>query len=105
MLLRYSTAILLSDSMECIFFRYLRGDYAEPVKCTCTATDKVKTDTSRDQLKSLEDPLVAHMKAYIFSEIYIVPDLKELVLTKTKVPIEVMKKPHTVDNRLGAISL
>ncbi|KAK6813265.1 hypothetical protein RU639_010944 [Aspergillus parasiticus] len=107
---RQNGVYTFSDTSEETLARFLewayRGDYTEPVvKRKDTASDKVKEDAASDLLDSLDHPLIAHMALYIFSEVYIVPNLKELVFTKMKAAIEVMNKPHTADDRRGVISL
>ncbi|KAE8160291.1 hypothetical protein BDV40DRAFT_302479 [Aspergillus tamarii] len=75
------------------------------VKPKETASDKIMKDPASDQLESLDYPLMAYMALYIFREIYIVQNLKELVFAKIKAVIEVINKPHTEDDQRGVISL
>ncbi|KAE8324913.1 hypothetical protein BDV39DRAFT_207431 [Aspergillus sergii] len=107
---RQNGVYTFADTAEETLARFLewayRGDYAEPVvKRKDTTSDKVKEDAASDQLDILDHPLIAHMALYIFSEVYIVPNLKKLVFAKIKAAIEVMNKPHTADDRRGVISL
>ncbi|KAE8414137.1 hypothetical protein BDV36DRAFT_15235 [Aspergillus pseudocaelatus] len=107
---RQNGVYTFSDTSEGTLSRFLewayRGDYTEPVvKRKDTASDKIKKDHASNQLESLDYPLMAHMALYIFSEVYIVPNLKDLVFAKIKAAIEVINKPRTEDDQRGVISL
>ncbi|RDK41717.1 hypothetical protein M752DRAFT_253087 [Aspergillus phoenicis ATCC 13157] len=93
-----------------------RGDYPAtisgtnigqtPILLEGTETDideKPENTTPETDLTSENHPLLVHIRLYIFSETYIVPDLQQLAYKKVTACITDLDKPNSLDTQLAVI--
>ncbi|KAE8355617.1 hypothetical protein BDV28DRAFT_30603 [Aspergillus coremiiformis] len=93
-----------------------RADYTEPTEDTDGDTSTLPSDdeewstrpqdtTTGDQSRPVHHSLLAHMDLYIFSDVYIIPELKALAFTKIQTGLRAMGRPETPEQCLAVIAL